>query len=192
MNHKQRLINTIISGTFICLLSLGACTTQGRNTPQQANPTPGTTPGIQGREIIEENPRDLGNGITNTNPGIRQNNQLSNMLGLGNEDQRAKKIEHHLSKMNGISRVNVAVSGDTCVVGYEPSTASKDDDVIKNSIIKKVKEIDPSIKDCGVSESVDVLDSINRISNDLMNKKPMNEINSEIRQLFDRINPEVS
>jgi spore cortex protein len=105
--------------------------------------------------------------------------------------QKSDKISKQLSKMNELSQVGVIAMGNTALVGYSPSKTAKDVNATKTMIVNKVKQIDPSITSVVVSESADIRARINKLTSDIANNRPGNEISREVSQLLQRVAPVV-
>lgn len=159
-----------------------------RNLPQNNN-------NLNGRDR-NLNDNDTDNGMDDLN-GDRINNRAgllngtdANNLGqtTANNNTRAENIKKQLVSMPEVDDANCLVSGNTVIVGYRPSNNSRDVNATKNKIINMVKQIDKNADTVAVSESGDIMNQIQNLTNDIANK-PMSEINQEIRQLLQKINP---
>lgn len=187
MKTKQRSSIITIAAALMIVLSFSACTTQQRANRQPLQPD--TTQMRENRMGI--NRADRGGQLIGAKPQpIRQDQQLiqSQML---TDKQKADKISSQLVKMNEISKVNVLVNGNTAIIGYMPSTASKDSITTKNMILRKVKEIDRSITNVAVSDSTEIMNRVNRLSDDIMNNTPMDKVNNDFSRLLQEITPSV-
>jgi spore cortex protein len=114
------------------------------------------------------------------------------LQGLNEMKQKSDNITKQLDAMPEIDKVNVLVTGDTCLVGYSPANAQGDPNARKNMVIEKVKQIDPTLNNVVVSESQDVMNRINQLINDMANNKSMDEINREVMQLIKTTVPSAS
>lgn len=126
-----------------------------------------------------------GNLMGTNPPGVTPKNVVTV------DKQKSDNIRRQLSKMGEISQVGVIVSGNTALVGYSPSKKAKDINATKNLIANKVKKIDPSITNVVVSESADIMARINKLTSDIKNNRPGNEIGNEVNQLLQRVAPVV-
>lgn len=192
-------------------LSLAACNQAQNNTPPNADnigrnmglesPAPTTNLDNAGKNMSNEIGRNLKNDMTGIMDG---NNPAGNQTqitpttptagpqGNSNTEQRSMNIKNQLQGMNEIENVNTLVSGNTCIVSYSPSKNMKDKNATKQMVIDKVKQVDPTITNVIVSESMDVGNDISRIMNDIASGKPVNEVNQEILKLFNKVTPSMS
>jgi len=192
----------------LLVLPLAACNPGQRSTPPDANnigknlglqtPAPNADPNNVGRKMSNEIGRNMNNDMSRIMDG---NNPAGNQTttaptaapqGNSNTEQKSMNIKNQLQSMREIENVNTLVSGNTCIVSYNPSKASKDANATKQMVIDKVKQVDPAITNVVVSESMDVGNDINRIMNDITSGKPANEVNQEIMQLINRVAPSMS
>jgi YhcN/YlaJ family sporulation lipoprotein len=104
---------------------------------------------------------------------------------------RTDNIHKQLSKMGELRQVGVIITGNTALVGYSPSHLAKDVSSTKALITSRVKQIDPSIKNVVVSESADIMSRINKLTTDISNNRPANEISNEINQLLKGVAPTI-
>lgn len=105
--------------------------------------------------------------------------------------EKSDYIHGQLNKMTELNQVGVIVTGNTALVGYSPSKTAKDVNTTKSMIANKVKQIDPSIKNVVVSESADIMAKISKLTGDIANNRPGNEIGNEVNQLLQKIAPTV-
>lgn len=106
--------------------------------------------------------------------------------------QKADSVRKQVEGMAEVDRANVVVIGNTCLVGYKPSKASKDINTTKNMIINSVKKSDGTLDNVVVSESEDVINETEGIFNDIVNNKPVNEVSNKFMNLVARIKPAAS
>ena len=138
-------------------------------------------PGIDTRRI-----NDQRNSATN-DTGLLNNN-ADNLTGqTGFDRQRADNIRNQLANTIGEAPDNVIVNGNTCVIGYRPTTGRERNDT-KNKIINKVKEIDPKITKVIVSDTDDMNSRINQLTNDIRNGIDNNTNNNIMNDLNNRFN----
>lgn len=142
---------------------------------------------------------DGNNGINGINGRNSLNNGLNNRLNntnlvpdntesAANSSKRAEDIKSKLKEMPEVDDANCLVSGNTVVVGYKPSGKSKDVNTTKNKIIDMVKQIDKSANTVAVSESGDIMTKINNLTSRIQDKS-ISDIDQEIRQILQKINP---
>ncbi len=145
--------------------------------------------------LLNDNNTNGINQRNNFNNGLNDNNKLNhtklvpdNTQSNADNNKRAENIKSRLKEIPEVDDANCLVSGDTVVVGYKPSDGSNDANTTKNKIIDLVKQIDNNADTVAVSESGDVMTKINNLVNDVQNKS-ISDIDAEIRQILQKINP---
>ncbi len=127
------------------------------------------------------------NNMTGMNLGGNQGtNPDINLISRQQTDpnmEKADNLKRQLKKMNGVKNVNVIVIGNTALVGIEPTGNTKAANALRNSITKKVKEIDSTITNVTVSESSDIMRRINKLGTDITNNKPIKAITDEFNNM---------
>lgn len=168
---------------ILCVSVLSACTAT-----QRSAQVPGPSPSPQGRNIIQATPTGYPGVLLSAtpSPGVAQTPQA-----ISADGTRANNIKVQLSKLPEISQVNVVVMGNTALVGYSPSPASKDVNDAKKAIADKVKQVDNAIANVAVSESGDMMANIGKLSGDITSNKPMSEISSRFSDLVRKITPAI-
>jgi YhcN/YlaJ family sporulation lipoprotein len=129
------------------------------------------------------------NNHSNSNGNQNNNAMVNPGLTAQNDRQRAEKISSRVKELDEVEDANCLVSGNTIIVGYKPSAGSGDINATKKRIIDAVKQIDQNAGTVAVSESGDIMEKIRNLANEITANKPMSEVNQEIRQLLDKINP---
>jgi YhcN/YlaJ family sporulation lipoprotein len=79
--------------------------------------------------------------------------------------QRASRIKRQLLGMRDVAEADVIVMGDTCLVGIKTAGNAGNTEDTRNSVARRVKQADNTIKNCTVSDSSDTLDRIRRLVN---------------------------
>lgn len=181
MKIKFRLFYAIIA-TLLLFGIFTACTSQEKINPQ--NTQPGTPK--QGQNI---NDIEYRGDLFGENMYLNQQDQQLTQMQKSDNKKVTDEIVRQLTEMNEINRVSAVVSGNTAIIGYIPSDASTDTNATKDAIIKKVKQIVPSISTVAVCESVNLMDKLTQLSKDLQNDRPVNEVGSEMSNLIQKINP---
>lgn len=191
MKSKNIVTISLLTVTVLCLFCMIGCQGQQDATPQGQQPgvqQPGGqqlgTPGVQAPGMRNQENGDLLDNNQNMNqPGIQM--EQGNMQ---NNEQRARRLETELGKMNEVDKINAVCSGDTAVIAYSPAGASPNMDATKKLIENKVRQIDPTINNVAVSESADIMQKVKKMADDMGNK-PINQIDDEIKQLMNQIRP---
>lgn len=140
----------------------------------------------------------LTGGIPNNITGSKQGaNQIGNVPSqispstnqMTSDNQKAQNVNAQLSKMPELSQVATVVSGNNAIVGYTLKNNNVNAAVIKNSIITRIKEIDPALTNLYVEQSANTFNRVSKVSNDITNNKPATGINGEINALMKSIAP---
>lgn len=103
--------------------------------------------------------------------------------------QRADNIKSKLSQMPEVKQAHVAIVGNNALVGISPTNTSQDANVLKSKVVDTVKSVDKGVAQVTVSESPDIMARIGNLSNDLVNRRPMNEVTAEFNQIVKSIVP---
>ena len=173
------------------------------NTGMRFDATPETQRTVTGVNIGSANNNNNRNnnflGMDNNN---NNNNGNGNFLGLGNNNgqapqtaagpsdrSKAASIKRGLEAMPGINNVDVVVMGDTAIVAYGRKNGTDNPKATNETISAKVKQIDPTINNVYTSDSADISEQVSRLSNDMMNNRPMDEIRDSFNKLINTINP---
>jgi len=209
---NKKLIKAVILtlGLTLASLPLVGCNMGGGTTQKnQPRATDGNTrlnnQSINPNRFLNMDLNPMDNKNNGTNNGLLEKNNTNPMVspaapvmptpglqGLNEMKQKSDNITKQLDAMPEIDKVNVLVTGDTCLVGYSPANAQGDPNARKNMVIEKVKQIDPTLNNVVVSESQDVMNRINQLINDMANNKSMDEINREVMQLIKTTVPSAS
>jgi len=142
----------------------------------------GTNPDNNGGNLLN---------LPNRSPGLNDRDYTSPQPMTMADNRKAQNIKRQLSTLKETNKVNCLVAGNTALVGYSATNASKGEDATKDMIIKKVKAIDPSINNVIVSESADFMQKLGQLSGDVINRKPMEQIGKEFNDLMQKTAPEV-
>lgn len=172
---------------------------EGLNAPgpgmADPNAPDGRQPGLMGGPIGA--PGANRPGAQGNVPDARINNPGAvNPLGLdapqpitANLKQRSENIKTQLKNMREIDQANVIVIENTALVGYKPSRGVRDMEATRNMIADKVKAVDTGVAHVVISESTDIMTRIGKLANDIANNRPMNEVNTEAKQIIQKVNP---
>lgn len=173
---KQRNVSIFVIVSVMCLsifLFTACALRQGAKPPQTQPGTP-----QQGQRI--------GTELT---PGTSPPGTAQNQQDLVSYRQKAENITKGLENMAEVDKVDAVVIGNTCLVGYKPSKTAKNASTTRNLIINKVKGMDATIDTVVVNESEDTMKSIKKLSKDIIDNKPANEINTEFQQIIQKLKP---
>lgn len=179
MKNMRSSVLSVLLG--ICILSLlTACAAAGRNAQNQSS---GTGPGV-GNLIGENN----GSRLSNNPPGTKPPNQQTQMLRImGFDMQKADNFAKQLGNIDGVSQINTVVNGNTALVGYKPTGASRDANAIKSTIAGRIKQMDKSITNVYVSDSADVSAKISQISNEIKNNRAGGDLVERFNKLVQTV-----
>ncbi len=109
---------------------------------------------------------------------------------LADNGRRAENIRKKLETISGIDDVSVVVTGNTALVGYRLTDRTKNAATIKNEIAKKVKETDRAIENVSVTDAANISAQLKRISEDIRNNGPIDEINASIEKIMRQLTPD--
>ncbi|MGI6668810.1 MAG: YhcN/YlaJ family sporulation lipoprotein [Acetivibrionales bacterium] len=104
-------------------------------------------------------------GNAGTSPGLNNNNNVTGTQMTSADRQRASRIKRQLLGMRDVAEADVIVMGDTCLVGIKTAGNAGNTEDTRNSVARRVKQADNTIKNCTVSDSSDTLDRIRRLVN---------------------------
>ena len=151
MKTKNRIAITLFTVLGLCVFAMTGCQGQQDATPQGQQPgleqQGGQQLGAPGMQAPDMGGQE-GTDFLNNNPDM---NQPGLQMGNANNEQRAANITNQVDKMNEVNEVNTVCSGDNAVIAYSPSNTAGNTDAVKNMIINKVKQADPSIKNVAVN-----------------------------------------
>lgn len=211
MNKKFLKAASLTLGLTLASLSLVGCNMGGDNDQRNQPRETGENARQNNQNVnpnrflnMDLNPMDNNNNGIN-NDGLLGGNNTTPMEspaelavptpGLQSFEemrQKSDNITNQLNAMPEIDKVNVLVTGNTCLVGYSPANTQGDPNARKNMVIEKVKQIDPNLNNVVASESQDVMSRISQLMNDMANNRSMDEINREVMQLIKTATPTVS
>lgn len=174
MKMRSSSISAFVITLVLGLVLLIGYTAPRRNIPFTNQP-----------QIQQQGQYYKGNLMGTNPPGVLPQNVVTV------DRQKSDNIRIQLNKMNELSQVGVIVTGNTALVGYSPSKKAKDVNTTKTMVANKVKQIDSSITNVVVSESADIMARINKLTTDISQNKPGNEIGNEVNQLLQRVAPVV-
>jgi YhcN/YlaJ family sporulation lipoprotein len=176
---KSAILVSVTILIIMAIIVLSACRPAQRPFPQ-ASP-PATPPG---QVQPSPNPANAtGDAALGLNIPLVQ---------ASREQLLAYRISNDLINMPEVDRVNVLVRGPDAVIGFMPSDGYRNVSAIKDAIISRVNSLNLPITKILVSESADVMIRINQLNKDIINNRPISEVNAGIDQLINRIMPPVS
>ncbi len=115
-------------------------------------------------------------------------NNTNNANDINNMREKSLSLKSQVKSIPQVKDANVVVLGNTALVACNPSTAAADANALRDAVTKKIKSSDPSIKNVLVTESPDMVASINQMFNNMTNR-PMNEVTRDFNQLVRQIAP---
>lgn len=161
--------------------------------PTRVTPPSTTDPGTSGPRVprtpTPATPDTAAPGRTSSDtntPGTMRRPSTANTAG-----DKAKDIARDIAKEKNIESASCVVTGDTALVGlqFEEQYKGKVTDAIKKSVEKRVKKIEPSIKNVAVTADPDLLSRIKTMAKDIEGGKPLSGFTKEIDEIIRRINP---
>lgn len=185
-NYKSFvLVILILASVFV----LTACTARNINPRQPGQPdTTGQGQNMMQKTAPDANRIQAPDGRTQTAPVPTPLPQLQ-QGNMADYNRKAEAIKSKLEAMKEVDSASVVVVGNTALVGCKTSKESKNADTTRNLIINKVKATDKNIENVTVAESADLSAQVKRISDDIRNNKPVDEINASINKIMREINP---
>lgn len=135
MNNKQ-LVSLFFGLGFLVLVAGIFATTQ--TTPRTNNNT-GIEPQTINRTTNQNTPNAINGNMPTTN-------------------DMANKIKTELGKVNGVTNVDASVVSNSALISCTVSEELRQQQNFKDTLTKKVKEIDPSLVNVYIMESQDGLD----------------------------------
>jgi YhcN/YlaJ family sporulation lipoprotein len=108
-------------------------------------------------------------GNAGTAPGSDNNNVTGTQM-TSADRQRASRIKRLLLGMRDVAEADVIVMGDTCLVGIKTDGNAGNTANVRDSIARRVKQADNTIKNCTVSDSSDTRAQIRRLLSATGNK----------------------
>lgn len=122
--------------------------------------------------------------IVGTTPGAYADN-------VNNMRSKSQNIEREVENLANIKDANVMVVGNTALVACDPNTAAVNTNALRTSITQTVKSIDPTITNVVITESADMMTSVNQMFSN-MNNKSMNQITQDFNNMLRQITPSMS
>ena len=188
MKAKQYLI-----GLSIVVFLLSGCAAapqanQGQNALQMtpgANALPGTFPDPAINGIFGGSPAPYGETIPNDRNSAAQ--YCPN--GAAPDTVRADSIKAQLAGLKEIKDVNVVVIGNSCLVGYTPTSASTDPDATKSLVASRCKQADNTIAGVTCGDTPNLNSRIAQMNNDFRGNRPSGDMSSRFNDLVKAISP---
>lgn len=177
----------------LCVVGMIGCAGQQGVDPQAQQPgaqQPGgeqlRAPGTEGQFMGRDNRGD----ILDNNQNMNRTTPRLGQTGVVDNRQKTDNINNQLMRMNEIDDVSTVCSRDTAIIAYNPSNVAGDKDALDNMIVNRVRNMDPTLRNVVVTRSTDMKQRVEQLANDMVrNNRPANEIENEVRQLIQQINP---
>lgn len=155
----------------------GTITRQGTNLAQEL------TRGVNPNSMVP----GTGTGNLTGNPGTTVVPGRINTKPLAFDVQKSNNIMKNMGTIDGTRNIKAIVNGSTALVGYTPSGTMRNTLATKSAITKKVKSLDKSITNVVVTDSADIMNSINRLANDIKSNKVGSSLNNTFNQLVNKV-----
>lgn len=175
---KYKFIYIIVLMLIFSLITAG-CQTAGRQTP------PGTTP--RNTRYVPPGTPPATPAPVPTTPGP---GNPSNVPAVPSSlNTRASNIANAVSKINGVDKTTVVISGNNALVGIRQNENGSTGDVdnLKNNIVSTVKRTDKGIKNVYVTSDMSLYNRIDRIARDITEGKTLTNYTDEIDDIIRKI-----
>jgi len=161
-----------LAAVVVFFLLMAAYSSSRKNT----QPGPNVQQGAPQGQVVPMLP----NNITAPNEPSAQTQKAENL-------KKAEAVKSTLSKMKEVKEVNVYVDRNTCLVGYKPVKPSGDLNALTSTIKRNVTQTDSSLTNVMVTTVPDIKASIDKLSKDAADSKPMSDLSSRMNQIMQKI-----
>lgn len=155
--------------------------------------TPGADPGKNQPNAPNTNmPNTASPNAPNTNTPNKSGLDIPKFTNTAESNKKAQTISDEICKVDGVEKATVIVSEDTALVGIkcaDDNFKDGEDKSLKDEIAKKIKEMNPEIKNVSVSESPNLYQRINNLSKDVGKGKPIKGLGNEFKEIINKITP---
>ncbi|MDI6601824.1 MAG: YhcN/YlaJ family sporulation lipoprotein [Thermoanaerobacteraceae bacterium] len=174
--RKNRFIYIMVF-LLICSLIVVGCQATRRPTPPRTTPRttrytpPGTPPATPTPTVPSP-------GAPNNIPATPSSLSV-----------RASNIANAVSRINGVDRTTVVISGNNALVGIRlsPNYPTKNIDDLKKNVTSTVKATDKGIKNVYVTTDAGLYNRIDRTARDITGGKTLSNYSNEISDIIKRI-----
>jgi len=126
----------------------------------------------------------LPGAVIGTTPALNADN-------VNDMRSKSRNIERQVETVKNVKDANVMVVGNTALVACNPSSTNVDTTDLRTAITQKIKSVDPSITNVVVTESANVMASMNKMFSNMSNKS-MTQITQDFNNMIKQITPSVS
>lgn len=115
----------------------------------------------------------------------------TNQTPINNNQRIEENLAGEIVKINGVKSATVLVNNNTAYVGIDlaQNIESTKTNTLKDEVVNKVKNIEPTITTVYVSADVDVVGRLKGYVRDIRGGKPISGLVNEIEEMFRRPAP---
>jgi YhcN/YlaJ family sporulation lipoprotein len=169
-----------------CFIVLSGCASRNPQYPNQNTNTQGQN--MMGGTNPNTGYSNMSGTGTNPSQSVNPSNNMPiqpSIQGQTNFDrQRAENIRKQLAAIPGVKQANVLVNGNTTIVGYSTTDPTKDTTALRDTVSRKIKQVDAALTDIAVSSSPDIMARTTQLGNDITNNKPIQELRTSYDKLM--------
>lgn len=109
------------------------------------------------------------------------------------EQRMASRIAADVSKVNGVEKATVVVSGRTAFIGLtlRPNVEKSRTERIKSEVASRAKKVEPTLTRVNVTSDPNLVARIKRIADSVKSGKPVSGFASELAEIARRITPKM-
>lgn len=106
-------------------------------------------------------------------------------------EQRAQNIADHITKMDGIERTSVVITGNTAIVGIEITGELEDRKLmkLKTEVEKEVRRMDKELKHVAVTAAAELVQRITNIADSVTVDEEPPSTSPEMREIIQKLTP---
>lgn len=110
------------------------------------------------------------------------------------QDRRAENLAKEATKVKGVKKAAIVISGNIAYVGIDlqPNIKRQDTEAAKEAVADRVENTDKRITRAYVTSDVGLVTRIRRVADGIADGKPISSFADEIREIGERIAPDSS
>lgn len=111
-----------------------------------------------------------------------------------NLDRRAEKLAKEATKVKGVRKAAIVISGSMAYVGIDlqPNLKGQSTEAVKEAVADRVENADKKITRAYVTSDVGLVTRIRRVADGIADGRPISSFADEIREIGERIAPDSS
>lgn len=128
-----------------------------------------------------------------TTPEAVERNDLQPTDRIAYNTRKASRIASAVSRLPGIEKTTVVITGNTALVGIHILSTVADDQVgaLKDQVERKVRGMDGEIRNVAVTASPELVERITTMAGDIGQGRPMNGLADELSSVLRRVTPTI-